>query len=450
MKKVISFSLFGERLYYRQYLPAIIRSCLVLFPGWEIRVYHDETIFRHYYGSALISLYRKGIINLIYMGKSNAMAKSMLWRLAPLWDENVELFLCRDLDYIPTLRERFLIEEFIQSKASVHTISDHDAHGIELMGGMIGFKNKNIKDLIGFNSFNNFFEHLDNYKQLDWFDRGADQYVLCTFIWNKVKHLAFAHTLKGKRCLPDAMYHNYTYKKYNIDFLNLNSLEKSNEFCPFIGTGRVDVKKAIIYYNNLLDRKILNEIEDSEKCSEKEINSYYNPTEIPKIDQSVYKKYFVISVHDDNINDVDNISLNLKKIVKNYEYHPLILMIGSPDYWYNKKSSFLFKIRESGADMYFIPFFSDKEKELFKTKAIEYSCALNLSEDTILTAIPNNVMFDEFDKYISINCKISNTIKNLRLSLGIKDSIYDDATFYNQKTNPMDIMYNILKEKNNE
>ncbi|MGH9048848.1 MAG: hypothetical protein ACRDY4_03870 [Acidimicrobiia bacterium] len=46
-----------------------------------------------------------------------------LWRMLPLWDDEVDLWLCRDIDSVPTVDELRAVRVFArQESAAVHGI----------------------------------------------------------------------------------------------------------------------------------------------------------------------------------------------------------------------------------------------------------------------------------------------------------------------------------------
>ena len=127
MKKIISFSMWGKM---RLYCIGAIKNALLakkIFPGWICRYYYDNSV------PEIIINYLKSLDNteLVYMDKPSGGTKykdkgqfGMHWRHYPINDDDVEIFLPRDTDSRLSRFEYVKINEFINSNAILHTISD--------------------------------------------------------------------------------------------------------------------------------------------------------------------------------------------------------------------------------------------------------------------------------------------------------------------------------------
>ncbi len=102
MKKIVSIALFGDGSKYKKYLPSYVRSHLNIFPigeGWKLRVHYDDKILSSKTGDFLRALNWDGLIEIDYRGTA-PLCRSMMWRLAPVFDDNVSHVFCRDLDAV--------------------------------------------------------------------------------------------------------------------------------------------------------------------------------------------------------------------------------------------------------------------------------------------------------------------------------------------------------------
>lgn len=109
MNKVISIVVFGEGDRYAQYLPAFVRAHLNLFPldeAWELRVHIDDTTIKSKWGIFLHALSDEGLIKVVLMGTVAAATRAMLWRLRPVFSNDVSYSFSRDLDACPMPRDR--------------------------------------------------------------------------------------------------------------------------------------------------------------------------------------------------------------------------------------------------------------------------------------------------------------------------------------------------------
>lgn len=71
----------------------------------------------------------------------------MFTRFYPVENPNNNIYMSRDTDCRLSKRELFCIEDWLQSKKTLHIIRDHPYHTTEILGGLWGFQNNNIPDL---------------------------------------------------------------------------------------------------------------------------------------------------------------------------------------------------------------------------------------------------------------------------------------------------------------
>ena len=202
MTRVVSLAVFGESSHYcpdtaffRRHLGAVIRGYRALFPGWEIRVHHDDSIYQGNYGAALFGLARRGIIKLVRVAaKGEPLCQAMLWRMLPVWDPGVEIVIARDADACPMYADRVAVERFIASGAAVHSISAVATHNTPLSGGLCGFRSAAFIAATGFESWP---AMIGARPDMTWGTHGADECMLRLLVWPRVRHLACEHRLGG-------------------------------------------------------------------------------------------------------------------------------------------------------------------------------------------------------------------------------------------------------------
>jgi hypothetical protein len=144
MKKVISFSLWGDNPKYT--IGAIRNAELtsIIYPGWISRFYCGESVPTDII-KTLISLPNTEVV---MMGVDGDWT-GMFWRFYAC--EDSEIMLSRDTDSRLSLREKLAVDEWISSDKDFHIMRDHPYHNTEILGGMWGVRNgllKNIKELI--------------------------------------------------------------------------------------------------------------------------------------------------------------------------------------------------------------------------------------------------------------------------------------------------------------
>jgi hypothetical protein len=144
MKKVISFSLWGDNPKYT--IGAIRNAELtsIIYPGWISRFYCGESVPTEII-KTLISLPNTEVIMMDVDGDWTGM----FWRFYAC--EDSEIMLSRDTDSRLSLREKLAVDEWLNSDKDFHIMRDHPYHNTEILGGMWGVRNgllKNIKELI--------------------------------------------------------------------------------------------------------------------------------------------------------------------------------------------------------------------------------------------------------------------------------------------------------------
>jgi hypothetical protein len=192
--KVLSYSLFGdpssfEFPFYLRGVYLNARMNKILFP--------DMRMFLHFsvdggYGGMIEDMCKFANIEGFYMKKDQRCA-SMLWRMRPLFMNNVTHVICRDLDSVSTYREALCTYEWLQSGFPYHAINDNAAHG-GLMGGMVAFRSEDFKKDTGYKSFDQMI------KGVDLKLHGSDQNFMNRAILPKIKGKLFLHNLKGAGC----------------------------------------------------------------------------------------------------------------------------------------------------------------------------------------------------------------------------------------------------------
>ena len=146
MKKIISFSLWGTNPKYT--IGAIKNADLAeeIYPDWVCRYYVAQDVPR----GVLFKLEDKKNVEIIQKN-SFGNWKSMFWRFEPAGEEDVDVMISRDTDSRLNLREKFAVEEWLESDKGFHIMRDHPHHGYPVLGGMWGAKKNtipNIKKLI--------------------------------------------------------------------------------------------------------------------------------------------------------------------------------------------------------------------------------------------------------------------------------------------------------------
>jgi len=132
----------GRGVFFVNYLRSLVRAFWMVYgpSGWRLEIRHDETSYAFPYFAKLKLMEDAGLLTLIYKGKAETLCGAMSWRMDPLWEPTTGYLLCRDLDALPTYREKRAVDNWIKSGKPIHAMHDSISHmGTLLMGGMVGF-----------------------------------------------------------------------------------------------------------------------------------------------------------------------------------------------------------------------------------------------------------------------------------------------------------------------
>jgi hypothetical protein len=170
MKKVISFSLFGNNDKYT--LGAIKNADLhnseKIYSDWTLRFYVNSTVPK----DIIDTLKDKGA-EIIDMSDSYLNKHGTIWRFLVLEDNEVDVFIVRDTDSRISKREENAVNEWLESNKLIHIIRDHLDHFHDqypIQCGLWGYKNymkrMTIHNLQNFIMKNPTLGHFDDAKLL--------------------------------------------------------------------------------------------------------------------------------------------------------------------------------------------------------------------------------------------------------------------------------------------
>jgi len=177
MKRVVSFSLFGNADLYCKGAIENAKLCSEIYEGWECRVYYSDDVPTEIIDELLVH----GAIT-IKCDRNNTY-DGLFWRFKPLNEDDVSIWISRDCDSRVTQRDKVCVDEWIVSGKPVHLIRDAHNHVYEIMAGMFGINN---------NIFKTKYE-VPNLTPSNPNSREDDQTVLTRVLWPLIKHDHLCH-----------------------------------------------------------------------------------------------------------------------------------------------------------------------------------------------------------------------------------------------------------------
>jgi hypothetical protein len=172
-KKVISFSVWGDNPDYLVGAKRNAELASEVYPDWETWFYVERGT----------NLHLESLATRVIYYDAEPGSDGMFQRFRPMEDSSVDVFVSRDCDSRLSDREYQAVQEWLGSDKQFHSMRDHAAHGIPVLGGMWGAKR------FGLINLEFVFKKLCNYKNKNYFD---DQRGLA-FFYDMVPSLFLEH-----------------------------------------------------------------------------------------------------------------------------------------------------------------------------------------------------------------------------------------------------------------
>ena len=159
-KRLITYSLFQSK-HTRNYrvwddhvhelnrywynIPAIIVYNSVLYPDAQTKFFVDTHTINH----ELFSILDSDFVTIEHIEDDFYNTEPSIWRMKPLWDDEVDCFFPRDVDSVPTKMEYAYTRYFIEStNYGFMTLRSHENHhheeGCDILAGLCGFRKSNL------------------------------------------------------------------------------------------------------------------------------------------------------------------------------------------------------------------------------------------------------------------------------------------------------------------
>lgn len=134
MVKVFSFSLWGNAPRYTQGALAVADQVAVMFPGFECWFYIHTNVPQ----DIVDTLRLKSHVRVLIIDDDLDTSKPRMWRYRAIDDPTCEIMMPRDTDTRFYLREKFAIQQWLDSGKTFHIMRDCPHHWETIMGGMFG------------------------------------------------------------------------------------------------------------------------------------------------------------------------------------------------------------------------------------------------------------------------------------------------------------------------
>lgn len=138
-RNIIAYTLFGTGV---RYVDGAIRNSIVcrhVYPGWTPRFYVDDSVPK----GAIKELQKNGAQVRKVQGMP-AERYGLFWRFLVEDDPEVDLYLVRDADSVPSIREAVAVHDWLASGQPFHVMRDFVTHSELVLAGLWGAHRGNI------------------------------------------------------------------------------------------------------------------------------------------------------------------------------------------------------------------------------------------------------------------------------------------------------------------
>lgn len=142
MKKVICFSLWGDNPKYTIGAVKNADLSLDIYPEWICRYYVGKST-----PSNIIEELKRRSNTEISIMHEEGNWESTFWRFYAASDPSVDIMISRDADSRLDKREKEAVDEWLNSDKDFHIMRDHPEHGVPILAGMWGARNKVVFNL---------------------------------------------------------------------------------------------------------------------------------------------------------------------------------------------------------------------------------------------------------------------------------------------------------------
>jgi len=190
MKKIISYSLYGNN---PKYLKGVEENCVLaktFYPGWTVRVYTDQDLNP--------SLEHMNSNLEVIKKKKEQGHLGLFWRFEVLKDRSIDYAIVRDLDSRLGERESKAVAQWMSSNRAFHIMRDHYYHNAKICGGMWGNNKAGIYHFSDkYDTLKkHYFESL-TFNETNMNPRGqyfnTDQPFLWKYVWPEIVNNHLAH-----------------------------------------------------------------------------------------------------------------------------------------------------------------------------------------------------------------------------------------------------------------
>ena len=119
----LSFSLWGDKPIYNVGIIKNAELWKSIYKDWQMVVYYDDTV-------PVETIERLNSLGVLTIDFTDKKMYGMFWRFFACDLIDADYCVFRDADSRITIREKMAVDEWVNSKKTLHVMRDHPAHGI--------------------------------------------------------------------------------------------------------------------------------------------------------------------------------------------------------------------------------------------------------------------------------------------------------------------------------
>jgi hypothetical protein len=123
-------------------LPALAIANAFYYPGFQMRIHVDLETHEHPLFPMLMRMDQRGLVEVKTCGYPYQHTEPTFWRMEPVWREQYDVVLCRDIDSLPNTREAQATIAFVESDFLIQSMRSHPHHNNSytlMLAGLLGF-----------------------------------------------------------------------------------------------------------------------------------------------------------------------------------------------------------------------------------------------------------------------------------------------------------------------
>lgn len=189
MKRIVSYGLWGQKTCYTDGAIRAVKENAIHFPDWKVRFYIDKKV-----NPEVIRQLEGMPCEIVMKDDEGNAGLGLFWRFEPMFDDpDIERFMVRDTDSVPSPREVAAVQEWIDSGQPFHIMRDNPSHNVPILGGTWAAKPgcvPNFKEMM-----EAYMSRLKVHKQDNPRGNlhGTDQMFLSECVWPVIKNIHIAH-----------------------------------------------------------------------------------------------------------------------------------------------------------------------------------------------------------------------------------------------------------------